>query len=170
VHTLAAGSLASVQQQIADDTRALKEKTQLPQVAKAVEQLSGVMDETGLLLRKPQTDAVTIASETVVVEAIAAMMQANKSSAPAAPMDAAALAALMQAAKQPGGNTAGGNPDRETQRFGGPGTGNSGDPRRIRQSGGVDAASLPVEYRDVMQDYFRAADDAVKTTAGGQKP
>ena len=170
VHTLAVGSLASVQQQIADDTRALKEKTQSPQVAKAVEQLSGAMDETSLLLRKPQTDAVTIASETVVVEAIAAMMEANKSSAPAAPMDAAAVAALMQAAKQPGGNTAGGNPDRETQRFGGPGTGNGGDPRRIRQSGGVDAASLPVEYRDVMQDYFRAADDAMKTTAGGRQP
>jgi len=34
----------------------------------------------------------------------------------------------------------------------------------------VDAASLPVEYRDVMQDYFRAADDAVKTTAAGSKP
>ncbi|MCX7006696.1 MAG: hypothetical protein NTY53_05510, partial [Kiritimatiellaeota bacterium] len=170
-HTVAAGSLASVQQQIADDTRALKEKTKLPQVAKAVEQLSGAMDDTGLMLRKPQTDSETIASETVVIEAIAAMMQANKSSSSSSsPMDAEAIAAMMQAGKKPGGNTSGGNPDRETQRFGGPGTGNIGDPRRVRQRGGMDAASLPVEYRDVMQDYFRAADDAVKTTAGGKKP
>ena len=128
-------------------------------------------DDTGLLLRKPQTDAETIASQTVVIEAIAAMMQANKSSSSSStPMDAEAIAAMMQAGKKPGGNTSGGTPDHDTQRFGGPGTGNSGDPRRVRQSGGVDAASLPLEYRDVMQDYFRAADDAVKTTAGGKKP
>jgi hypothetical protein len=77
---------------------------------------------------------------------------------------------MMQAGKQPGGNTTGGNFERETQRFGGPGVGNNNDPRRVRQSSGVDAASLPVEFRDVMQDYFRAADDALKTTAGEKKP
>jgi len=171
VHTLAAGSLASVQQQIADDTRALKEKTKLPEVAKAVEQLSGAMDETGLLLRKPQTDAGTIASQTVVIEAIAKMMEADKSSsAGAPPMDAAAIAALLQAGQKPGGHTAGGQPGRDTERVGGPGAGQAGDPRHVRQSGGVDAASLPVEYRDVLQDYFRAADDVVKTTAAGRKP
>ncbi len=171
-HTLAAGSLASMQQQISEDTKALQEKTKIPQVAQAIEKLSGAMDDTGLLLRKPQTDSETIASETVVIEAIASMMQANKSSSSGSqPMDAEAIAAMMmQAGQKPGGNTSGGTPDHDTQRFGGPGAGNSGDPRRVRQSGGVDAASLPVEYRDVMQDYFRAADDAVKTTAGGKKP
>lgn len=171
-HTVAAGSLASMQQQISEDTKALKEKTKIPQAAQAIEKLGSFMDDTGLMLRKPQTDSETIASETVVIEAIAAMMQANKSSSSGSkPMDAEAIAAMMQAAGQkPGGNTSGGTPDHDTQRFGGPSTGNSGDPRRVRQSGGVDAASLPVEYRDVLQDYFRAADDAVKNTAGGKKP
>ncbi len=170
-HMVAAGSLASMQQQISEDTKALKEKTKIPQVAQAVEKLSGAMDDTGLMLRKPQTDSETIASETVVIEAIAAMMQANKSSSGSSqPMDAEAIAAMMQAGQKPGGNTSGGTPDHDTQRFGGPGAGAGGDPRRVRQSGGVDAASLPVEYRDVMQDYFRAADDAVKVTAGGKKP
>ena len=107
----------------------------------------------------------------MVIEAIAKMMQADKSSASASqPMDAAAIAALLQTGQKPGGNTAGGQPGRDTERFGGPGAGQAGDPRRVRQSGGVDAASLPVEYRDVLQDYFRAADDAVRTTATGRKP
>jgi hypothetical protein len=171
-HTVAAGSLASMQQQISEDTKALKEKTKIPQVAQAVEKLGSAMDDTGLMLRKPQTDSETIASETVVIEAIAAMMQANKSSSSGSkPMDAEAIAAMMQAAGQkPGGSTQGGTPDHDTQRFGGSGAGNGSDVRRVRQSGGVDAASLPVEYRDVMQDYFRAADDAVKNTPGGKKP
>ena len=171
-HTVAAGSLASMQQQISEDTKALKEKTKIPQAAQAIEKLGNAMDDTGLMLRKPQTDSETIASETVVIEAIAAMMQANKSSSSGSkPMDAEAIAAMMQAAGQkPGGSTQGGTPDHDTQRLGGPGAGNGSDVRRVRQSGGVDAASLPVEYRDVMQDYFRAADDAVKNTAGGKKP
>ena len=159
-----------MQQQIADDTRALKEQTKLVQVGQAIGQLTGAMDDAGLMLRKAQTDSGTIASETVVIEAIAAMMQVNKmSSSSSTPADLAAIEAMMQAGKQPGGNMTGGNPDRETQRFGGPGAGNNNDLRRVRQSSGVDAATLPVEFRDVMQDYFRAADDAAQASAGGSK-
>ncbi len=168
-HTVAAGSLASVQQQISEDTKALKEKTQIGQVAQAIEQLGNEMDNAGLMLRKPQTDGETIAVETGIIEAIAAMMQANKSSSQAQGDMAALQAMMQQMGQKPGGNTSGGDPDHDTQKFGGPGAGHGDAARRVRQSGGADAASLPLEYRDLMQDYFRAADDALKTTAPGAK-
>jgi hypothetical protein len=170
-HTLASGSLASMQQQISEDTKALKEKTQIAQAAQAIEKLGNEMDNAGLMLRKPQTDGETIAVETGIIEAIAAMMQANKSSSQAQGDMAALQAMMQQMGQKPGGNTSGGDPDHDTQKFGGPGAGQGDAARRVRQSGGADAANLPLEYRDLMQDYFRAADDALKTTTpGGKKP
>ena len=77
---------------------------------------------------------------------------------------------MMAAARKPGGNTAHGTTDRPNERSGGAAAGAAAGSRRVRQSGGDEGGALPAEYRDVLQDFFRAAETEAALRGPGAQP
>jgi len=163
-------ALGKLQASVTADTRALAEKTKIPQVAQGVQQVAGVMEAVEGRFREGATDSGNIALQTVVIETIAGMVQPSSGSRSGTEPSEQELAAMMAAARKPGGNTAHGTTDRPNERSGGAAAGAAAGSRRVRQSGGDEGGALPAEYRDVLQDFFRAAETEAALRGPGAQP
>ena len=168
-HAALSKELEHMQAQLATDTHDLQAKTKSPQVAHGVEQVAGQMETVAGRFREKVTDSGTIALQNGVIEAIAAMLQSAQSPSSSTESSEQEKAAQTTAQK-PGGHPGGGTTDRANERFGGNAAGLAPDSRKIRRGSGAETETLPAEYRDVMQDFFRAADAESTARGAGVKP
>jgi len=169
-HAALSSALGQFEGALTADTRQLAEQTKSAQVAQGVQQVAGVMEAVAGRFREGATDSGNIALQTAVIEALAGLVQSSAGAAAAGAQPAAQELAALMAGRQPGGNTAHGTTDRPNALAGGPAAGAAAAGRRTRPGGGADAGALPAEFRDVLQDYFRAADAETAGRGPGAQP
>jgi hypothetical protein len=126
------------------------------------------MDEAESYLREPRTDEVTVAAETDAINLLEAEVQAMMQSAEQSaqgPGMSAAMAMLMQmmgvgpAGQQPGANFSGGTTDQPSSTPAGDGSGAPGDSQSVEKATGGEAQAIPVEFRDALQNYYKAIEE-----------
>ncbi len=134
-----------------------------------LEEVAHAMDDAGELLERPQTDGETIAAETEVIELLTracGSFQSQCTSA-AAGMLAQMMAQLVKSqGKKPGqGSVAGGESNfaGNAQIDGQPAAGAVGEARSVEKtSGRIDPATIPEEFREAVEQYFRAMEELEK--------
>jgi hypothetical protein len=131
-------------------------------VPEILAKVDGAMNDTALMLARPQTDLEVIAAETEVVELLSELLEQSSNSPQAG--NAAGMAAMLQAlqqqagnqpGKQPGqGSLAGGMTERENVAVPGDPSGNAAERRPVDKSTGPDLSKVPAEFREALQAYF----------------
>jgi hypothetical protein len=119
------------------------------------------MDDADKLLRKPQTDQPTVSAETYAINLLEAeimemVQQPNQSQSQSAAMAMMMQMMGMQANPKGGGNFAGGQPGDGNPDIGGDPRGAAGNPRGADRTAGREAQSVPTEFRDALQNYYKA--------------
>ena len=137
----------------------------------AREQLAGVES----LLQKPQTDDVTMQAEKKSIDALTDLInlineQAKRNSPQSGgqpqPGQGEDMAFLMQMAQQqgvgqgvamqPGGSMSGGTTSRAANAVQGDATGKTGEQRQVNKASGAAGVSVPAEFRETLENYFKA--------------
>ncbi len=161
-HGKLAGALAAKQDTLSKDVVKLKEKSKGdPKIDKFLDQISGVMDETTGLLRKPETGSETVAAQTVVVEAIAKALEGSKKKGGKQQQQA------MQKMMEMMGMMPGGQPGQGQEGAGGKAGsytgagGGDGEAGSVKKGAGV-TTGLPEEYRDAIEAFFNASEEKGK--------
>jgi hypothetical protein len=120
------------------------------------------MDEAETLLQKPQTDKPTVDAETDAVNLLEAeildMVKMSDNPGQSAAMSQMMEAMGMSASARGGGYRGGGDTAQSEQNVTGDTRGAGADPRATERTVGRDPKSLPVEYREALQNYFRAVE------------
>ncbi len=168
--------LASTQDQITGDFRQTRLENRLPNLAQAYEDAFQPINESGVLLAKPQTDAGTQKAEASAVEHLTDLVNlineltqnGPKSSSSSGESAEAEMEFMMQMAQQqasagmsmeasenPGSSGAGGTTNRRGEAFQGSAQGKAANSRSGQRIGG-DSKTFPVEFRDALENYFRA--------------
>ncbi|MDP7397195.1 MAG: hypothetical protein QF541_10020 [Lentisphaeria bacterium] len=131
-----------------------------------LEEVAHAMDDAGELLERPQTDSETIAAETEVIELLTRACGSCQSqcNSAAAGMLAQMMAQLAKGrGKKPGqGSVAGGESNfaGDAQVDGQPAAGAVGEARSVEKtSGRIDPATVPEEFREAVEQYFRAMEE-----------
>jgi len=134
-----------------------------------LEEVAHAMDDAGELLERPQTDGETIAAETEVIELLTRACGSCQSqcNSAAAGMLAQMMAQLVKSqGKKPGqGSVAGGESKfaGNAQIDGQPAAGSVGESRSVEKtSGRIDPATIPEEFREAVEQYFRAMEELEK--------
>jgi len=144
------------QREIGSEFERLRDLTANGMVGGFLAGLAGVAAEAADLLAESESGAPTLAAQTEIIEAIAALMQGS-GSAPPEPQDgdsesmAEGMADGMsggEASDSPGG------PSDTVGQYGGPGSSRVAG-RDVRRASG-DPAGWPVAYRDAIQRYYEA--------------
>ena len=168
--------LASTQKQITGDFRQARVENRLPNLAKAYEETFEPIDQSGVLLSKPQTDTATQKVEQSAVEHLTDLanllieltQNGPKSSSSSGQSAEAEMEFMMQMAQQqasegmsmeagenPGMGRSGGTTNRRGEAFQGSVQGRAANSRTNQRMGG-DSKSFPVEFREALENYFRA--------------
>jgi len=160
----AARRLARKQDEIARDVSRIERAAENPSLRKLAEKVSGEMMNAVMYLKRPQTDADTIAIETLIIELLAegedSCSGGGRSGA------AAALRRLggRGAGSRGGGSSSGGSTDRGNETADGARAGEISVERRGAGVSGALDADWPEEFREEIEAYFRAmeGEEAVK--------
>ncbi len=168
--------LASTQKQITGDFRQVRVENRLPNLAQAYEDAFEPINQSGLLLSKPQTDAATQKVERSAVEHLTDLVNlineltqsGPKSSSSSGQSAEAEMEFMMQMAQQqasagmnmepgenPGTSRSGGTTNRRGEAFQGSVQGRAANSRTNQRIGG-DSKTVPVEFREALENYFRA--------------
>lgn len=169
--------LSGRQYDLAQSLQRLENRVRTEEVKQLLSLASGEIMNAGVMLRRPQTDSETVATQTLVIELIAAALDQSMGSGASDPdqgqeqaqqerqqQNQQMLQALMQMMQgiNPGeqageGMTGAGDPGRSA--LTGPG-GRTGRSREAEGSGApVDPDRWPREYRNLMDAYFQAMED-----------
>jgi hypothetical protein len=175
-----AGTLSEKQTQLGKILDDLAKLSDEPSLDKPYQQAGDSMTEVETLLKKPQTDKATLDAQVKTVDLLTDLVnlineQAKRQSPKPQQGEgenqstAEQMAFLMQMMSQPGkpgdamttnpsggGNRSGGQTDRAGENFNGDGSGNSGESRRVQKATGVGNISLPAEFRETLENYFKA--------------
>jgi len=175
-----AGALSEKQTQLGKILGDLAKLSDEPSLDKPYEQAGDSMVEVETLLKKPQTDKTTLDAQVKTVDLLTDLVnlineQAKRQNPKPQQGEgenqstAEQMAFLMQMMSQPGkpgeamttspsggGNRSGGQTDRAGENFNGDGSGNSGESRRVQKATGVGNISLPAEFRETLENYFKA--------------
>lgn len=120
------------------------------------------MDEAETLLQKPQTDKPTVDAETDAVNLLEAeildMVKMSDNPGQSAALSQMMEAMGMSAGARGGGYRGGGEAAQSDRNVTGDPRGAGADPRATERTVGRDPKSLPVEYREALQNYFRAVE------------
>ena len=159
-----ARKLSKMQYELAADIRPLERKVRDPKLRRLVEKVGGEMMNAGMFLRKPQTDATTIAIETEIIELLA-----NSVSAAAGACGGMAQGLMQAMGMQPGmgsgagpkggGSSAGGSADGASPAVAGGADHDGLGERHVEKVGGVDRGELPEEFRELLEAYFNALEE-----------
>lgn len=169
--------LASTQQQITGDFRQVHLENRLPNLAQAYADAFEPINQSGVLLNKPQTDKETQKSEQSATEHLTDLanliieltQNGPKSSSSSSGESAEAeMEMMMQMAQQqasagmnmqegqtPGASRSGGSTNRRGEAFQGSVQGKAANSRTNQKIGG-DSKNFPVEFREALENYFRA--------------
>jgi len=116
------------------------------------------MGEAESLLMQPRTDAPAVAAETDAINLLEAEIMDMMQSSQGSPM-AGAMAMMMQMmGMAPGGNFAGGYTDEPNEGLVGDVSGGGTDERNVDKTSGRSSRIVPAEFRDVLQEYYKAVD------------
>ncbi|MEO7297137.1 MAG: hypothetical protein ABI042_01025 [Verrucomicrobiota bacterium] len=177
-----AAGLSGTQKKLGEDLDKLSEENEQPALMQPFAQAGDAMKEVVGFLQKPQTDKVTLAAQVKSVDLLTDLVnlineQAKRQSSQSPPpegsgeSEAEQMAFLMQMMSKPGkpgeamalnpqggGNQSGGTTDKA----GGPGNGGvdgkTGETRRVEKASGSAGASLPAEFRETLESYFKAVE------------
>jgi len=154
--------LADIQNEISRDTRPLERKARNQNLKRLIEKVDGEMMNSSMFLRKPQTDSATIAIQTEIIELLSQSISQSQSqgggNSALARMLMRAMGMQMGsgAGSSGGGSTAGGTTENPNT-VSATGSGEERpDPRNIEKTGGSDPAGFPEEFREVLEEYFKA--------------
>jgi len=168
--------LAATQGQISGDFRQARVENRLPNLAQAYDDTFQPIQASAELLSKPQTDGVTQKAEQSAVEQLTDLINlineltqnGPKSQSGASEPSEAEAEMMMQMAQQqgstgmsmeakdtPGPNTNGGTTNRRGEPFKGSAQGKAAN-ARSNQRIGADTKNFPVEFRQALENYFRA--------------
>jgi hypothetical protein len=172
----AAKALASNQEQVRQEMTKVQGDNPIPALEFPLQDIVDAMQGVEGLLGKPQTDQETVSAQTKTIEQLSDLInlineqqQQDSSSSSSQSASAEEMAFLMQMmAKQSasmgsgmspkgGGNRTGGTTDRTVGATPGDTNGQIGEARKVNRAGGS-TANLPSEFRDALQDYFRAVE------------
>jgi hypothetical protein len=156
--------LAGKQSELANDTAVLERKARNPDLKKLLEKIDGEMMNASVYLRRPQTDAATIAIETEIIELLSA---AISSSSCQGSQCQGAMLALMKAmgmrgagtGKNGGGSMAGGTTEKPNINTGGTTGETPVEKRPTTTTGGADTSDWPTEYKDLLDAYFNSLEE-----------
>jgi len=161
---------------------ALSKANDEPALKIPYQQTGEAMTEVESLLKKPQTDQTTLAAQVKSVDLMTDMInlineQAKKQNPKPqqgegeGQSEAEQMAFLMQMMSQPGkpgeamaanpsggGNKSGGSTDRANGNFDGDADGKAGETRRVEKASGASSISLPAEFRETLESYFKAVE------------
>lgn len=173
-----AQSLAATQQKLSGILKSLEEQNNVPSLGDAYQETGKAMAEAEAQLKIPETGKPTIAAESKSVDSLTDLInlineQAQRNPPPptsnggeASPEEMAFLMQMM--AQQPGqgqgmntnpqggGNQRGGNTSRDSKPLTGDANGKGGEERNVNKASGAAAISLPTEFREQLEDYFKA--------------
>lgn len=149
--------LSDRQNDLVKDVRPLERRVKSDKVRAFIEKIGGEMMNAGVYLRRPQTDASTIAIQTEIIELIAAAL--NSASSQGGSESQGVMQGLAMGTQPGAGSNAGGTTDRENVKSGGDAAGPGGEARDIDKAGGLGGGELPAEFRDVIEAYFKAVEE-----------
>jgi hypothetical protein len=177
-----ATSLAGTQQKLAETLDGVQQSMPTHQLDAPFQQTAATMGQAQSLLGKPQTDTVTDGAEGKTVDSLSdlinlinEMSQSSKPGQGRQPADAngnsaeemAFLTSLMQKPGQArpvpmksmgGGNMAGGTTDEDGNPISGNATGPGAAAREVRKAAAGAMENYPGEFRDALENYFRAVE------------
>lgn len=179
-----AAELSGMQKQLNEILGSLAKANDEPSLDDPYHDTAEAMSQVESLLKKPQTDKTTLAAQVKSVDLLTdiinlineqAKRQSPKSQQSQSESAAEQMAFLMQMMSQPGkpgeamkpnpfggGNRSGGSTDRANGNFNGDASGNSGESRDVEKVGGARNISLPVEFRETLENYFKAIEEDAK--------
>jgi hypothetical protein len=177
-----ADELFQEQKKIGGTLDGLAKGNDLPPLIEPYRQTGDAMKEIESFLAKPQTDKTTLSAQVKSVDLLTdlinlineqAKRQNPKSQSQqeqANQTTAEQMAFLMQMAQQNkpgdkmtmsqsgGGNRAGGTTDKTGAGVNGDVNGANGESRRVQKASGTAGATLPEEFRDTLESYFKAVE------------
>lgn len=152
-----ANKLGKRQGELALDMSALERLASNNDLSRLIEKAGGEMMNSDVMLRKPQTDAETIAVQTEIIELLSASLSSARKSAPKSG-SMQGMAGMLGMSLQGGGNpmqnasnAAGSVAPDGTQ-------GRGQDDRQIDKSGGRAMSGVAPEFKDAMEGFFNAID------------
>ena len=151
--------LSVFQSFIADDVQKLRDSGPsefLPQAQEA-------MNEADKFLNKPRTDKPTIAAETDAINLLDAEIKSMMKSGKGKGAGAGMMALLSQmmgmgAGSSPGQSMMGGTTDKRNVPTTGNTTGAGAEARTTQKTSGRDNRVVPAEFREALQNYYKAVD------------
>ena len=153
--------LSKMQSELAADILSLERKVRDEKLLRFIGKVGGEMLNAGMFLRKPQTDSITIAIETEIIELLS-----NSISSSAEGCGSMGQMLMQSMGMQPGqgagagpkggGSSAGGIPEGANANVTGSTDHADAEGREIEKSGGMNRLDLPVEFRDLLEAYFNA--------------
>jgi hypothetical protein len=151
--------LAELQGEIRRETRHLESKVSNVKLKRLIQKVSGEMMNVTLLLRRPQTDADTIAIETEIIELLSGAI--SKSSGSCGAMGQMMMQAMGMSAGSGGpGSQAGGMTDERNIAATGSAVGDPNGARDVDKASGVVPSELPVEFKRKLEAYFEALEES----------
>lgn len=175
-----AGALSGTQKQIGEVLTALAKANDEPSFENPYQQTGEAMNEVETLLKKPQTDKTTIDAQVKTVDLLTDLVnlineqakrqspkpQEGEGESQSAAEQMAFLMQMMSQQGKPGeamamspsggGNKSGGQTDKAGGNFDGDSSGKSGENRRVEKASGASSISLPAEFRETLESYFKA--------------
>ncbi|MEO5803621.1 MAG: hypothetical protein ABIR24_08825, partial [Verrucomicrobiota bacterium] len=174
-----AGELSGTQKKLGDELSGLMKENEVPLLDEPYSQTGEAMYEVETLLSKPQTDNETLSAQVKTVDLLTDVInlineQAKKQSPKPQEGEgegegsAEQMAFLMQMMSQGkpgeamamspsgGGNKSGGTTDKAGGNFDGNSEGKSSENRRVEKASGAAGNSLPTEFRETLESYFKA--------------
>ncbi len=158
-YTSQARRLAELQAEIGRETRQLQAKVTNAKLRQLIEKVSGEMVNVALLLRRPQTDAETIAIETEIIELLSGCMSSCSGSSGA--MGQMMMQTMGMSTGSAGqGSQAGGMTDRSNSAATGSAVGDPDGARGVEKASGGAPSELPIEFKRKLEAYFEALEES----------
>ncbi len=174
-----AGALSGTQKKLGEDLSKLSQENELPPLITPFQQTGEAMSEVESLLKKPQTDQATLTTQVKSIDLLTDLInlineqakrqnpsQSQKGEAESAAEQMAFLMQMMSPGKKPGeamtlsptggGNRSGGSTDRLGENGDGEVAGKSGPNRKVDKASGAAGTSVPSEFRETLESYFKA--------------
>jgi hypothetical protein len=153
----AAGEAARQQSALHDELQGFQQDPTFPIPAGQLAPAGKSMADAASLLAKPETGKPTYSAQT---DAINLLDEAINQQSQKAGANAAALMAMMGMGGTGKGSTSGGTTNKPNAPIPGSREGQAPDQRTVIQAGGLDNSQLPGEFRDAIESYHRAIEQA----------
>ena len=173
-----AGSLVTGQKKINEELGELKDQNQVAILARPFSEAQTALNAVESLLTKPQTDKATVDSQTQSIDTLTDLINLINELAQRNPPppsagqnkggaeDMAFLMKMMAQPQQPGkgmpmkfpggGNTSGGTTEQVPGHATGNAVGKQGVEKTVQKASGAAGTVLPVEFREQLENYFKA--------------